>query len=69
MENIFTNLILIMKAAKPHLCKLTNINNNLSFQLFGLDYVFNNHMYPYLLEMNQGPDMIPKNNKDKTIGD
>lgn len=67
MENIFTNLILIMKAAKPHLCNLTNINNNLSFQLFGLDYVFNDNMYPYLLEMNKGPDMIPKNNEDKPI--
>ena len=24
-------------------------------------------MYPYLLEMNKGPDMTPKNNKDIEI--
>ncbi len=67
MSNIYNNLILVMKAAKPRLCKLANIKDNLSFQLFGLDYIFTNNMYPYLLEMNKGPDMNAKNDLDTSI--
>ena len=67
MNNLYSNLILVMKAARPKLCKLANIENNLSFQLFGLDYIFTNDMYPYLLEMNKGPDMNPKNDLDISI--
>ena len=67
MNNIYNNLILVMKAARDKLCKLSNLSNNVSFQLFGLDYVFTNSMYPYLLEMNKGPDMNPKNDVDIDI--
>ena len=67
MNNIYSNLILVMKAARPKLCRLENIKNNLSFQLFGLDYIFTKNMYPYLLEMNKGPDMNPKNDLDISI--
>ena len=67
MNNIYNNLILVMKATKNKLCRLSNLKNNVSFQLFGLDYVFTNSMYPYLLEMNKGPDMDPKNDTDIDI--
>ena len=67
MDNIVKNLIMVMKAARSYLCKLKNIENNVSFQLFGLDYVFTDNMYPYLLEMNKGPDMSLKNNQDRSL--
>ncbi len=67
MSNIYHNLLLVVKAAKPKLCNLDNIHNNISFQLFGLDYIFTDNMFPYLLEMNKGPDMNPKNKEDVKI--
>ena len=67
MNNLYSNLILVMKATSHRLCNLSNLKNNVTFQLFGLDYIFTNSMYPYLLEMNKGPDMNPKNNTDIEI--
>jgi hypothetical protein len=41
-----------------------NIKNSTTFQLFGIDVIFNNNLKPYLLEINKGPDMIPKDDED-----
>ena len=41
-----------------------NENKNIHFQLFGLDYIFDNELNVYLLELNKGPDMTSKNDKD-----
>jgi len=41
-----------------------NENKNIHFQLFGLDYIFDNDLNVYLLELNKGPDMTSKNDKD-----
>ena len=38
--------------------------NKIYFQLFGCDIILDNNLTPYLLEINKGPDMIPKINKD-----
>lgn len=38
-------------------------NDQICFQLFGIDMIINGDE-PYLLEINKGPDMIPKCNKD-----
>jgi len=54
-------------AAKDKICQLKNIYDNTTFQLFGVDIIFNTDLYPYLLEMNKGPDMAPKNDIDEDI--
>ena len=54
-------------ASEDKLCKLKNIYDNTSFQLFGVDIIFDNELHPYLLEMNKGPDMSPKNDVDTDI--
>ena len=41
-----------------------NNNNNIHFQLFGLDYIFDNNLNIFLLEINKGPDMNSVNDKD-----
>ena len=51
-------------ASENNLCQLEKLKNNKTFQLFGVDFIFDNNMYPTLLELNKGPDMIAKNNKD-----
>ena len=44
-----------------------NNNNNIHFQLFGLDYIFDDNLNVYLLELNKGPDMTSKNDKDYVL--
>ena len=41
--------------------------NKKCFQLFGADIILDNSFHPYLLEINKGPDMIPKCKKDETL--
>jgi hypothetical protein len=38
--------------------------NNLMFQLFGIDMIFDENLKPFILEINKGPDMIPKSQMD-----
>ena len=66
-NNIYINLKIILKACKPYLNNLNNLKKHTCFQLFGLDYLFNKEMYPFLLEMNKGPDMNPINFTDKIL--
>jgi hypothetical protein len=67
ITNINKNIILVIKACKSHLCNLESIKKITSFQLFGLDYMFTNEMYPYLLEMNKGPSMGSINDIDYKV--
>lgn len=66
-KTIDSHLFKTISAAEPYLGKLDNIKNNLSFQLFGIDFFVTENLYPYLLEINKGPDMIPKNTIDKAL--
>lgn len=46
-----------MKAINGNLCNLKKLDQNVTFQLFGADIIFNDEMHPYLLEFNKGPSM------------
>lgn len=47
-----------MVAIESNICSSTaNVKDNLTFQLFGADIIFNNNLQPYLLEFNKGPSM------------
>lgn len=45
----------------------SNLNKSTTFQLFGIDVIFDKDLNPYLLEMNKGPDMIPRDDVDKVL--
>ena len=49
--------------AISHIFNDNQYNNKTCFQLFGLDVIIDNN-HPYILEINKGPDMIPKCYKD-----
>jgi hypothetical protein len=57
----------IILASQHKLGKLSHLQNNFCFQLYGLDIFFDNTLHPYILELNKGPDMRPKNERDKLI--
>jgi hypothetical protein len=59
--------ILLKKVSKclaKNLFQSANIKSTISFQLFGIDIIFNKDLEPFLLEMNKGPDMTPKDDED-----
>jgi hypothetical protein len=44
-----------------------NIKGSISFQLFGADVIIDNDLHPYLLELNKGPDMSPRDEIDEQM--
>jgi len=68
---LITNIISILKdvknAYKSKLGNLPVLRNNKCFQLFGLDFILDDNMTPYLLEFNKGPAMSIKSPKDKQL--
>ena len=68
IENIKNNLKKLETMYRNMISNLNKNNNkNVHFQLFGLDYIFDNDLNVYLLELNKGPDMTSKNDKDYVL--
>ena len=68
IENIKYNLKKLEIMYRSIISNLNKNNNkNVHFQLFGLDYIFDNDLNVYLLELNKGPDMTSKNDKDYVL--
>lgn len=55
----------VVSALPNQICQ--KIKNNTRFQMFGVDIVLDEHLNPYILEMNKGPDMKPKDDEDHKI--
>ena len=66
-KNIYTNMKKICKCISKNLYQSNNIKGTISFQLFGADVIFDEDLNPYLLEMNKGPDMNPRDIIDKKM--
>lgn len=52
---------------KDKICNNKNLKQNLKFQLFGMDFIYDNNYDPYLLEINKGPEMSYINLIDKKL--
>lgn len=59
-ERINNKVAMVIDAVKPSLGKKGNLNNNLCVQVFGMDFVVDKDLNPFMLECNKGPDMQPK---------
>ena len=68
---LFNSIELLMKkislCLSKNLFQSKNINGSITFQLFGIDIIFDKKLHPYLLEMNKGPDMTPRDDIDKLM--
>jgi hypothetical protein len=67
---INNNLKDVFNCIADNMYQSNNIKGSISFQLFGIDVIFNKNLEPFLLEFNKGPDMIPRDEIDtqmKTI--
>tara|TARA_A100001015_G_C15029600_1_gene732462 strand:- start:1632 stop:2774 length:1143 start_codon:yes stop_codon:yes gene_type:complete len=66
-NNIYKLMTNVSKCLSNNIYQSNNIKNNVCFQLFGADVIFDNNYNAYLLELNKGPDMIPRDDIDKTM--
>lgn len=70
-NKLFNNIELLMKKVSlclsKNLYQSKNIGGSITFQLFGTDVIFDEDLHPYLLEMNKGPDMSPRDDIDNTM--
>ena len=70
-NKLFNNIELLMKKVSlclsKNLYQSKNIDGSITFQLFGTDVIFDEDLHPYLLEMNKGPDMSPRDDIDNTM--
>lgn len=64
-EKIDTLVSRLSKAITIPLCNLDKLKTNTSFQLFGVDIIIDRDLTPFILEINKGPDMIPKDHRDR----
>lgn len=54
----------ILLSVENVLCVSNNLNKNVTFQLFGADIALNDRLYPQLIEINKGPDLSAKDERD-----
>jgi hypothetical protein len=77
-EYVFNNIYDLIKhifiALKKHICKKKdNFNNNVhiyndySVQIFGADVAINDKLDAQIIEINKGPDLSPKDQRDGTV--
>ena len=66
-DNIFNLMKNISKCLSNSVYQSKNLKNTTCFQIFGADVIFDNNLNPYLLELNKGPDMIPRDEQDKLM--
>ena len=70
-DYLFNKIELLMKEISLCLSRnffqSKNILGTITFQLFGADVIFDKDLHPYLLEINKGPDMSPRDNIDEEM--
>lgn len=57
----------IIEALKIKICTNKKFKKNVLFQVFGADVAPNANLYPKLMEINKGPDLGAKDERDKAV--
>lgn len=67
IKNIFVTMIgnICSKSDNSYYSK--PIDKHVSFQLFGADIALSNNLIPTIMEVNKGPDMTAKDERDKAV--
>jgi hypothetical protein len=57
----------VVHALSSHICKNKKLYNHIRFQLFGSDVAPTENLSAYLMEINKGPDLDAKDERDKQV--
>jgi hypothetical protein len=67
-DNTVNNLMHgVMEAISKKICKNKKLDNHIRFQLFGCDVAPTSDLEASLMEINKGPDLEAKDERDKTV--
>ena len=64
IHNLLTD---VMMSSIGIICGGTKLYNNMTFQLYGADIAINDNLWPQVIEINKGPDMGAKDERDKAV--
>jgi hypothetical protein len=57
----------VMEALSKKICKNKKLDNHIRFQLFGCDVAPTSKLEASLMEINKGPDLDAKDERDKAV--
>ena len=63
-QRIYDLLKDVFMAFIGHVCSEGKLYNNITFQIFGVDIAVDDHLNPMVMEVNKGPDMGGKDERD-----
>lgn len=66
---VATLMSAVMKASSPYICTQSKLDDRTTFQLFGCDIAFNANLEPQLMEINKGPDLSSKTQREADVKD
>jgi len=57
----------VIVSVKNKICNKKELQNNIMFQIFGVDVALNDELVPQIMEINKGPDLGFKDDRDKDV--
>jgi hypothetical protein len=57
----------VIIGVKHKICSKQKLKSHITFQLFGADIAVNNELIPQLMEVNKGPDLGAKDDRDREL--
>lgn len=66
-KNIYKTLAMVHIAQFGKICNNKNLDNDVTFQLFGSDIAVDDELNATIIEINKGPDLGPKSDKDRIL--
>lgn len=67
-NNIYKLLNKVVKSVENNVCiGSSELSDNYTFQLFGVDVSLNNNLHPHIMEINKGPDLGAKDERDSNV--
>lgn len=66
-NRIYKMLSMVVYAVKDQICQNSHLKPYITFQLFGCDVAFNDQLLPMIIEVNKGPDLGAKDDRDSKI--
>lgn len=66
-KRIYNLLHKVFLASASHICTGNKLKSAITFQLFGADIAVSNQLWPTIMEINKGPDMGAKDERDYAV--
>lgn len=66
-NRIYNLLREVFMSAAGHICTGNKLKSAITFQLFGADIAISDQLWPTIMEINKGPDMGVKDERDSTV--